>query len=94
MGSFIVSGFILSLVFNFLWVLIIINSEMKTILKWFWSLLLIIVCTFIFAFMFNIENKEWNNGNCINCNTPYQAFSYYKGSTKYECPNCHYQISK
>ena len=94
MKQFLLSGFILSIIFNCLWVLLIFNSEMKLMLKCFSSLFLVILCTFIFAYMFNVENKQWNNGYCINCGTPYQAISYSHGGTRYECPNCHYAMSK
>ena len=40
------------------------------------------------------QEKVWNNGYCIKCGTPYQAISYWKGSTRYECPNCHFAMWK
>lgn len=94
MKDFLTSGFLLSLVFNFLWVIALIGSEMKVWKKWVIGIMLITVCTFAFAEMFYLENKEWNNGNCVNCETPYQAISYFKGSMTYECPNCRYRCTK
>ena len=92
--NFIISGFVLSLIFNCLWIIAIIGSEMKVITKWLSSLALIVVCTFAFAGMFYLTNKEWNNGVCVNCGDKYQAISYYKGSTHYECPSCHKTVDK
>lgn len=92
--EFLIGGFILSLVFNCLWIIAIIGSEMKTVKKWLISIALIIFCTFIFTYMFNLEDKQWNNGKCVSCGTNYQAIGYCKGSTRYECPNCHYAFSK
>lgn len=94
MEKFLVPGFILSLVFNCLWILGIANSNIHVVFKIFWSLLLIIIFTFVFAFMFQKEDTEWNGGYCIRCGTAYQAISYNRGSTRYECPNCHYAMSK
>ena len=94
MMAFLCGGFVLSLVFNFLWILSICNSDIKTIYKFVLSLFLIVFFTILFSFMFYIENKQWNNGYCLKCGTPYQAIGYYKGSTRYECPECHYAISR
>lgn len=92
--SFLISGFILSLLFNCLWIIAIIGSEMKVIIKWLASVALIIICTFIFTGMFITTDKQWNNGKCVSCGTSYQAIGYSRGSTRYECPNCHYAFSK
>ena len=94
MFEYLFPGFILSTLFNCLFILMIANSKIKIILKIFWSIVLIIFFTIIFACMFNLENKQWNNGYCLRCGTPYQAISYSHGSTRYECPKCHYAFSR
>ncbi len=94
MERFIVGGFILSLIFNALWIVALISSDLKPILKAFWSLVLIIICTIIFTVILKETDREWNNGYCINCGTPYQAISHSRGSTRYECPKCHFAMSR
>ena len=62
MTRFIVGGFILSLIFNALWIIALIGSDLKPTLKVFWSIMLVIICTVIFAFMFKETDRKWNNG--------------------------------
>lgn len=67
-----------------------------------WSALLeskiarfIIVTMFIFSFSLFVyvgmssENKNFNNGYCVQCGTKYEAITRRNGQTYYECPNCH-----
>lgn len=54
-----------------------------------------IITIFIFVFFLFIyvgmssENKNFNNGYCVQCGTKYEAITRRNGQTYYECPNCH-----
>ena len=44
----------------------------------------------IAGFGFSAQEKCFNNGVCIKCNTKYKAIEHKNSDTYYECPNCYY----
>lgn len=38
----------------------------------------------------NLENRNFNDGYCIQCGIKYEALTHYYGATYYECPNCYF----
>lgn len=94
MGIHLFSGFSFSCLVNLLFISFIWSSEAKFFIKLITSIILIAFGTFIFTVMIVEEENQWNNGYCVNCETQYQAISYYRGNTRYECPSCHYAFTK
>ena len=54
-----------------------------------------IIAIFILSFLFvyagiSGQEKDFNNGYCIKCNTKMQAIEHHRANTYYECPNCYF----
>lgn len=88
-------GVVITLILGIFFGLAIWCSEMSIVSKIIIHLI-IIVCFFLIAAMgMSQEDKNWNDGKCVKCETPYIPYARNKhGTTYYYCPNCLFETSK
>jgi len=55
------------------------------------SIIVIFISSFLFVYAgIGSQEKAFNNGYCIKCNTKMNAIEHHRGNTYYECPNCYF----
>ena len=55
------------------------------------SIIVIFISSFLLIYTGESEQEKFfNNGYCIECNTKMKAVEHRRGATYYECPECHF----